>query len=134
MLAIDLFQPFQPIGHAASDGTLYRTAWAAWLHDILEPKWAAILPTLTDRQEVRSTREQLRISQTELAHRADISQCYLAQLESGDKRISDVLAEKLWVALWRVYQESKHVPPALQLLVRLEGDLAVITERREERL
>ena len=74
-------------------------------------------------QLVRTTREQQRLTQTDLAREAGISQPMLALLESGKRRINDAMVQKLWAALWRIDQERKNVPPAIELLIRLDGDL-----------
>jgi len=51
-------------------------------------------------QLVRTTREQQRLTQTDLAREAGISQPMLALLESGKRRINDAMVQKLWAALF----------------------------------
>jgi hypothetical protein len=45
-LASRFFLPEQVV--TASDGTLWRSAWAALLHDLVELKWKRLFPTLQD--------------------------------------------------------------------------------------
>ena len=118
----------QPV--AATDGTLYRTAWAALLHDLVDLKWKRLLPTLQDGQLVRKTRLDLRLSQSELAREAGISQQLLAKIENGQRRISERIAHRLWSAMWRQHQERKKTPVGIEMLVRLdrEMDTAIVTQ------
>ena len=111
----------------ATDGTFWPTAGAALLHDLVETKWARLLPTLQDGAIVRKTRCDLRISQSQLAREARISQQMLAMIENGQRRITEPVMHKLWAAMWREHQARQLTPPGLELLVRLEGDLAVVT-------
>jgi predicted transcriptional regulator len=125
-----LMPPPEPV--AASDGTLYRTAGAAFLHDLIERKWSELLPTLQSPEVIRDTREQLRVSQTELAQESGISQSLLAMLETGHRRMTEGNVWKIWSALWRLNQARRKEPAAIELLIRLDGDLAMVTEMRRE--
>lgn len=113
----------------STDGTAYRSEWAALLHDLVEAKWQRLLPTLQDGKTVRKTRLDLRMSQSELAKEARISQQLLAKVENGQRRISERIAYRLWSAMWRAHEERKRTPAAIELLVRLNADMdaAVIT-------
>ena len=132
MLVTGLLQLLQPTVHAASDGTLWRTPKAAFFHDLLERKWAECLPTLKDGNVVRRTRKELRLSQTDLARQSGISRPMLALIEGGRRRMTDAVVQRIWVAFWHANEERKNVPAAMDMLVRLEGDLAIVT--RQERL
>jgi len=117
----------QPEPVAASDGTLYRSAAWALLHDLVEVKWRNLLPTLCDGATIQETRDSLQISQAQLAAELGISQSLLSMIESGDRRISETLAERLWTALWRKHQERVTVPLGMELLIRLDQDLSAFT-------
>ena len=84
----------------ASDGTLWRSAWAALLHDLAELKWKRLLPTLQDPAVTTKTRCDLRLSQAELAKAAGISESLLARIERRERRCTKSVAEELWRAMW----------------------------------
>ena len=129
-MLIDLLQAFQapPTIHEASDGTFWRNPACALVHDLIERKWAEFLPTLKDGAVVRATREQLRISQRQLARAAGISAPLLAQIESGHRAVTDENVHKIWGALWAIHQQDE----TPEILIRLEGDAAVATQIAEE--
>src|SRR6266568_7668708 len=88
-----LFPPIEPPeAHKASDGTFWRTEGQALLHDLIELRWERLLPTLRDADTVRETRESLRLSQSELARAADISQPGLCMFERKRYQISESVA------------------------------------------
>jgi len=129
---LDILMPSPPEPVSASDGTLYRTPGAACLHDFIEKKWAEFLPVLQDGQNVRETRLHMRVSQTRLAQESGISQPLLAMLETGQRRMTDDNIWKIWSALVAFDEERRKAPIAIELLIRLAGDRAVLTETRQE--
>ena len=114
----------------STDGTAYRSEWAALLHDLVEAKWQRLLPTLQDGKAVRKTRLDLCMSQSELAKEARISQQMLAKVENGQRRISERIAHRLWSAMWRAHEERKKTPAGIEMLVRLDRDMdtAIVTQ------
>jgi DNA-binding XRE family transcriptional regulator len=122
----------QPV--AASDGTLWRSTWAAFLHDLVELKWQRLLPTLCDPATITKTRCGLRLSQVELARAAGISESLLEKIERGERRCTESVAEELWRAMCRIQQAHRHaIPPGVELLFRLEeGDTVGVTTMREQ--
>jgi DNA-binding XRE family transcriptional regulator len=109
-----------PEAHEASDGTFWRSAGTALLHDLVERKWAELLPSLQSGQVVSQTRRELRLSQAELAHEAGISQPLLSMVESGQRSMTEAVVLAVWGALWRLYHSK--TPSAIEMLVRLEQD------------
>ena len=112
---------------AASDGTLYRTAGQALLHDLIEAKWRELLPTLEKGQVVRETRLQLHVTQSELARESGISQPLLAMLEAGHRRMTEENIWKVWSALWR-RDHARKACTTPEILIRLEDGCAVATQ------
>jgi DNA-binding XRE family transcriptional regulator len=131
MLELLLPQP-EPI--EASDGTLWKSAWAAWLHEIFEPYWQRMLPTLQDGQNVRHARIGLRVTQKQLAQEAGISGPMFAMIESGKRKMTEAMILKVWGALCRLDEQYKRTP-AYELFVRLgrarDGALLGILTMRE---
>jgi DNA-binding XRE family transcriptional regulator len=122
----------QPV--TASDGTLWRSSWAAFLHDLLELKWKQLLPTLQDPATIIKTRCELRLSREELARAAGISESLLAKIEGEKRSCTESVAEGLWHAMYRIKQTQQYaIPPGIELLFRLEeGDTVGVTTMREK--
>jgi DNA-binding XRE family transcriptional regulator len=118
---------------AASDGTLWRSTWAAFLHDLVELKWKQLLPTLQDPATITKTRCELRLSQAELAKAAGISESLLAKIERGERRCTKNVAEELWRSMWAIKQAQQYaIPSGVELLFRLEeGDTVGVATMRE---
>ena len=125
-------QSEQPV--TASDGTLWRSAWAALLHDLVELKWKRLLPTLQDPAVITKTRCDLRLSQAELAKAAGISESLLARIERRERRCTKSVAEELWRSMWVIKQAQQYaIPSGVELLFRLEeGDTVGVTTMREQ--
>ena len=119
---------------AASDGTLWRTTWAALLHDLVELKRERLLPTMQDPATITKTRCELRVSQSELAKAAGISESLFEKIERGERRCTASVAEGLWHAMYRIKQAQQYaIPPGVELLFRLEqGDTVGVTTMREK--
>jgi|SRR5579864_5579627 len=119
---------------AATDGTLYRHAGLALLHDLVDVKWRNLMASLCDGEVIRETRESLQVSQSQLATELGISQSLLSMIENGDRRISEALAERLWGTLWRKHQERTKIPVGMEMLIRLNEDLSAFTLTAVERV
>jgi DNA-binding XRE family transcriptional regulator len=111
----------------ASDGTLWKSEWAARLHEAFEPYWQRMLPTLQDGQNVRQARFGLRVTQKQLAQEVGISRPMLAMIESGKRKMNEAMILKVWGALCRLDEQYKRTP-AYELFVRLDraGDGALL--------
>src|SRR5262245_4656907 len=90
----------EPASCAASDGTQYATPGWALLHDLIEKRWRLLLPELTDRHLIRQTRQELALSQAQLARLAHISQSLLFLIETGRRPCTESTAQKLWAAMY----------------------------------
>jgi DNA-binding XRE family transcriptional regulator len=131
---VSLLLPEQEQAVEASDGTLWRTAWAAFLHDLVELKRKRLLPILQDPKTIAETRIGLRLSQAELALGTGISESLLAKIERGERSCTPRVAEDLWRAMWRIQQAEQYtIPSGVELLFRLEeGDTVGVTTVREK--
>jgi len=109
-----------------------RSRFAA-THDLVELKWQRLLPTLTDGAVVRRTRGDLRVSQSELAKAAGISQPMLALIEANQRRITEPVMHGIWSALWRLHQAQK-TPPAVELLIRLNEEMDAVNLTQVDRI
>lgn len=106
-----------PVAVEATDGTLYRSAWGAFLHDLVERKWAELKPTLRSVEEITRARNDLRVSSVELAREAGISLSLLRKIERNERELTEAVADKLWAALWRL---QVRIPTKVDVLIRLE--------------
>ena len=122
--------------YAATDGTSYATPVWALLHDLIERKYAELLPRLKDRHVIKQTRQELGLSQAQLARLAGISDSLLFLVETGRRVCTDSTARKLWNAMLLEHKARQAAPEIIGVLLRLENDVAVatVTESKEVRL
>jgi transcriptional regulator with XRE-family HTH domain len=71
--------------------------------------------------ELRRVREQLGVTQTELAERAKVKQSLVSAIENGKRPISNRSGEKLWRALGEISYEKKNGVNALRSALQTPG-------------
>jgi predicted transcriptional regulator len=81
----------------------------------------AIMSALSNGHAIRVAREGLRVSQTSLAREADISQSYLAKVESGERQTAE-MTHRVWDALARLDENYRR-----PITIRLDGDRPIMT-------
>jgi predicted transcriptional regulator len=81
-----------------------------------------VMEALGNGNAIRSAREGIRVTQSALAREAGISQSFLARVESGERRLTPELTQKVWAALSLL--DENYCRP---ILIRLEGDRPVVT-------
>ncbi len=72
-------------------------------------------------EELRRVREQLGVTQTELAERAKVKQSLVSAIENGKRPISNRSGEKLWRALGEISYEKKNGVNALRSALQTPG-------------
>jgi predicted transcriptional regulator len=112
---------------AATDGTLWRSAGAAFYHDLVQRKYNDLLASLQDPRALAMYRRGFRLSQSELARLSGISKSLLCRVEAGQRKMTEEVTLKLWQALWRVDQEWKTWSGS-EIWVRLDQETAIITQ------
>jgi len=95
--------------------------------------WEQLLPTFRNGAVVWQTRVELRLSQTELAKAAGISQQLLAMIEAGQRRMSERVMQLIWRALWKLHQ-AQTTPPAVELLIRLDEAMNAMVVTQSEKV
>jgi len=125
-------EPSKPV--EASDGTLYRSAELAFLHDLVELYWKRLLPTLQDAATITRARSELRLARAELAKAAGVSESLIVKIERWERPCTPECAEKLWGAMCRIHDAGKQaIPSGIELFFRLEdGDTVGVTTTREQ--
>jgi DNA-binding XRE family transcriptional regulator len=123
-----LLAPFvpPPAPVASSDGKLWPTAGGALLWDLICRQWESLLPQLRDPANIAKARADLHLSQAELARAAGISPALISMIESGSRKASEAVAERLWSSMYSIDRERKsYVTP--EILIRIEDECAVAT-------
>jgi len=111
---------------AATDGTLWRSAGAAFYHELVQRKYNDLLASLQDPRALTMYRRGFRLSQAELSRLSDIYKSLLCRVEAGKRKMTEDVTLRLWQSLWRVDQEWKTWSGS-EILIRLEKETAVIT-------